>query len=346
MSIHGFNKGTDPDTSERRVMNRRRSVIHATGSYLPETIVHNEDLDQFPENAKYLISQKTGVFARRHAGENECTSDLAARAAINCLDKCGFSADAIDGVIVSTSSPDRMQPATAARVQHLINACNAFAFDINSVCSGSTYGIVVADSLIRSGHCDNVLFIAAEVYSKILNRQDFSTFPYFGDGAGAALLTADSGHRGVLQSVLSTEGSGSDVIQVPGGGTMMPYSRLRSPSDACFRMKGKAVFEFAVSKGSEVIHQLLDRAGVPVDEIKCFLCHQANVNILAGIARKLKVSIQRFYINLFRYGNMASASVLIALDEALTNGVVQKGDLVMTVAFGGGLSWGANLIEI
>jgi 3-oxoacyl-[acyl-carrier-protein] synthase III len=324
----------------------RRTVIHSTGSYLPETIVHNEDLDQFPDNARYLISQKTGVFARRRAGDNECTSDLAAKAAQNCLDKCGLSADAIDGVIVSTSSPDRMQPATATRVQYLIKACNAFAFDINSVCSGSTYGIAVADALIRSGQCDNVLFIGAEVYSKILDFHDFSTLPYFGDGAGAMLLGTDGDRRGVLQSVLSTEGSGCDVISVPGGGTMLPYSRLRNPADAFFRMKGKLVFEFAVSKGSEVIQQLLDKAGVAVNDIKCFLCHQANVNIITGIARKIQVPARLFYINLFRYGNMASASVLIALDEALSKGVIQKGDLVMTVAFGGGLSWGANLIEI
>ena len=341
-----FIKGIDKDRSERQTMKSRHAIIYSTGRYLPEKIIHNEDLDQFPDTAKFLISQKTGVFARRHAGENECTSDLAAKAAISCIDKSMMSADAIDGIIVSTSSPDRMQPATATRVQHLIKACNAFAFDINSVCSGSTYGITVADSLIRSGHCDTVLFIAAEVYSKILNPQDFSTFPYFGDGAGAMLLTADSERRGVLQSVLSTEGSGCDVISVPGGGTMMPYSRLRSPSDACFRMKGKAVFEFAVVRGAEVIQQLLEKAKVSIDEIKCFICHQANVNIITGIAHKVKASVRLFYMNLFRYGNIASASILIALDEALEKGVIQKGDLVMTVAFGGGLSWGANLIEI
>jgi 3-oxoacyl-[acyl-carrier-protein] synthase-3 len=151
------------------------------------------------------------------------------------------------------------------------------------------------------------------------------------------LTTASDPRAGVIQSALSTEGSGCDIISVPGGGTMMPDSRLRSPTDACFRMKGRTVFEFTVSKGAEVIKKLLGKAKVPIDEIKCFFCHQANVNIITGIARLVKVPVRLFYINLFRYGNIASASVLIALDEALNEGVVRKGDLVMTVAFGGGL---------
>ena len=324
----------------------RGTAIWSTGSYLPENLIHNEDFEQFPETAKFLISQKTGVFSRRRAADNECTSDLALQAAHNCLDKKGVDPEQIDGIIVSTSSPDRIQPATATRVQHLLGAFKAFAFDINSVCSGSTYGISVADAMIKSCKCDNLLFIASEVYSRILNKKDFSTYPYFGDGSGAILFRAADGEDSVLHSILKTDGSGCDTISVPGGGTMIPYEKITSPNTVFFKMKGKNVFEFAVSKGAEIILQLIEEAGVGMEDVKSFICHQANVNIILKIAENIKVAAEKFYVNLFRHGNTASASVPIALDEALTRGVIAKGDLVVTVAFGGGLSWGANLIKI
>ena len=322
------------------------SAIRSTGSYLPKKVIHNEDFSQFPNTAKILISQKTGVFSRRCASEDECTSDLAAEAGRNCIDKIEFPPEKINGIIVSTSSPDRIQPATATRVQHLMGAKNAFAFDINSVCSGSTYGITLADAMIKSGTCENILFVASEVYSKILNKKDFSTYPFFGDGSGAILFEADDSSGGVLHSRLRTDGAGCDTICVPGGGTMMPFSKMPSPNAAFFKMKGKDVFQFAVSKGTEIILELVEEAGVPLEDIKCFICHQANVNIIFNIAKKIGVSTDKFYINLFRYGNTASASIPIALDDTLTRGLMKKGDLAVTAAFGGGLSWGANLIEI
>lgn len=324
----------------------RGSAIQSTGSHLPENFLHNEDLDQFPKTSKFIISQKTGVFSRRAAGDEECTSDLGLRAAQKCVGKINFPPEEIDCVMVSTSSPDRMQPATATRVQHLLGASNAFAFDINSVCSGSTYGIALADSLIKSGRCENVLFVAAEVYSKILNKKDFSTYPFFGDGSGAILFKAGEPDEGVLYSRLRTDGSGADVICVPGGGTMKPFEKMKNPGEAFFKMKGKNVFQFAVTKGTEIIRQVVEEAGIQITDVKCFICHQANVNIISAISEKLEVPADRFYVNLFRYGNTASASVPIALDEAITRGIVEKGDLAVTAAFGGGLSWGANLIRI
>lgn len=322
------------------------STILSTGSYLPETIIHNEELEQFPKTSKFLISQKTGVFSRRRASENECTSDLAAKAARKCLERIEFPPDQIQGIIVSTSSPDRIQPATATRVQSMLGAGKAFAFDINSVCSGSVYGIAVADSLIRSGIYDNILFIASEVYSRILNEKDFSTYPFFGDGSGAILFQANSSSGGVLHSCLRTDGGGCDTICVPGGGTMMPFQKMKSPASAFFKMKGKNVFEFAVEKGTEIIMQVTEESGVSLDKVKCFVCHQANINIILKIAEKINISADNFYVNIFRYGNTASASVPIALDEAVTRGAVSEGDLIVTAAFGGGLSWGANLIKI
>jgi 3-oxoacyl-[acyl-carrier-protein] synthase-3 len=322
------------------------AAISATGSYVPENMVHNEALDQFPKAAQLLISQKTGVISRRHAAPDQCTSDLALPAARRCLEKSDFAPANVEAIILSTSSPDRIQPATAARLQHLLGAVNAFAFDINSVCSGSTYGIALAQALIRSETCSNVLYVAAEIYSKILNPKDFATFPYFGDGSGAILFTARDEDQGVLGSILATDGSGHDTICIPGGGTMLPFERMPNTKSAYFQMKGREVYDFAVTKGTEVIARLLEKTRVPIEEIKCFICHQANVNIIIKIAENLGVKEDKFFMNMFRYGNMASASVPIALNEAMEKQFIGAGDLIVTAAFGGGLSWGANLIQL
>ncbi len=325
----------------------KSAAVCSTGSYLPETIIPNEALTQFSPDARRLIGEKTGVLARRCASDDECTSDLAIKAALSCLQKAGVPPEEIEGIVVSTSSPDRMQPATATRVQHEIGAKKAFAFDINSVCSGGSFGIEVSDALIRSGKYENILLIAAEMYSRILNKKDFSTYPFFGDGAGAVLFCADaSGRRGILHSCLGTDGAGNNTICVPGGGTMLPYERITSPRMAYFRMKGEDVFAFSIDKGPKVIQRLIAEAGVDIAEIKRFICHQANINIIHRIADVLHVPRERFYVNLDRYGNTASASVLIALDEVLSEGIAAPGDLVMLVTFGGGFSWGANLIRI
>jgi 3-oxoacyl-[acyl-carrier-protein] synthase-3 len=322
------------------------AAVIGTGSYIPEGVIHNESLDQFPQTAKLIISQKTGVFCRHHADADQCTSDLAFQAAKQCLERSDFPPAKVDGIILSTSSPDRIQPATATRLQHLLKATRAFAFDINSVCSGSTYGIAIAQALIRSRTSATVLFVAAEIYSKILNPKDFATFPYFGDGAAAILFAASDHGDGVMSSILHTDGSSSDTICIPGGGTMMPFETMPDTKSIYFQMKGREVFNFAVTKGTEVIRDLLEKAGLPLESIACFICHQANVNILLKIAENLGAPEEKFYMNVFRYGNTASASVPIALDEAIQRNLVAKGDLVVTAAFGGGLSWGANLIQL
>ncbi len=325
----------------------KRSRILSTGSFLPEKIISNEDLTQFSPEARKLIAEKTGVQTRRHASESECTSDLAIAAARKCLQKVDFPPEDVQGIVLSTSSPDRMQPATATRVQHELGAGNAFAFDINSVCSGSSFGITVVDSLIQSGKFKSILLVAAEMYSKILNSKDFSTYPFFGDGAGAVLFQADTGcSRGVLHSCLGTDGSKSDTICVPGGGTMLPFEKMPGPRSACFRMRGEEVFAFTMDKGPKIIRRLLEEAGVAMEEVKCFIGHQANINILHGIAGLLEIPKEKFFVNLDRYGNTASASVLIALDEAIGQGRLVPGDLVVIATFGGGLSWGANLIRM
>ncbi|MGC8492223.1 MAG: 3-oxoacyl-ACP synthase III family protein [Syntrophobacteraceae bacterium] len=323
----------------------KNAIITATASYLPENVVRNEQLTQFPAGSIPRIAQKTGVLSRRIAPEEACTSDLAIEAGRSCLVKANFPPEKVQGVLLSTSSPDCVQPATAARAQAGLGVPQAFAFDMNSVCSGSTFGICVADCLIRSGRFENILFIAAEMYSKILNPNDFGTAPYFGDGAGAILFEASESKKGVLHSCLGTDGHMNGEVGVFGGGTLNPFHRLSNPNAIYLKMNGRAIKEFALRRGAEIVRRLCREAGVGLGQIDCFICHQANVNILRELAAVLEVPFEKFFVNLDRYGNTASASVVIALDEAIAAGMIGEGSLVATVAFGGGLSYGANLIR-
>ena len=322
-----------------------RAIIAATGSYLPEEVVSNDALTQFPAEVLPLIEQKTGVKARRRASPSQCTSDLAIAAAQRCLERSAITAADVEGIILATSSPDRIQPATAVSVQHAIGAARAFAFDVNSVCSGAIYALQIGRAMIESGQCGNVLVLASEIYSRFLNPKDFATYPYFGDGAGAVLLQSGEGAVGIRDCILRTDGAGADVIQVPGGGTRMPASQLGKPADAYFRMNGKQVYEFAVTKGSEVVLELLRAMELRADDVRLVVAHQANINIIQELAARTGIGQDRFYVNLDRYGNTAAASVPIALDEALGAGQVQAGDRVVLVGFGGGLSWGAMLVQ-
>lgn len=324
-----------------------KTVVISTGSFLPENTLSNSDLIQFPPSIIPLIAKKTGVNFRKFADDSQCTSDLAIIAASRCLTKAGIDPLELDALILATSSPDRIQPATATRVQNRIGATRAFAFDINFVCSGGILSLNLADSLIKSNFCKNVLVVAAEIYSKYLNPSDFSTYPYFGDGAGAVLLSSKPNtDRGIIHSILRTDGSRSDAIQIPAGGTMQPYQKLKNPKDIYFKMIGKEIFDFAIDKGTEVISEILQETGVSKDDIKYVISHQANINIIKEIAFRLEINPNKFPITLDKYGNTAAASIFITLDELFSCNSIDKGDLILLVAFGGGLSWGANLIKI
>jgi 3-oxoacyl-[acyl-carrier-protein] synthase III len=322
------------------------SAMIATGSYVPEICIRNEDLTQFPKAARALIEQKTGILERRYAPDGASTSDLAAEAARRCLEQAGLDAAAVDALVLSTSSPDRIQPATAARVQALIGACRAIAFDVNAVCTGALYCLQIAEGFIRGGLYRTVLVVAAEAYSRFLNRSDFSTCPYFGDGAGALLLRASQGPPSILHTLLRTDGSCWDVIGIPGGGAMLPCHRITNPGDAYFSMHGREVFDFAVQRGAEIVRQLLDSSGISARDIAAVVAHQANLNVLREIADRTGIPFSKFPLTLERYGNTASASILITLDEAIRSGFLVRGDLTVLVAFGGGLSWGSSLIQL
>lgn len=319
------------------------TTITATERYLPSRVIRNKDLTQFPANAIPLIAQKTGVLERRHAEPGEFTSDLAAKAGIAALVKAGMAPSDLEAIVLATSSPDRIQPATAARVQALMKACNACAFDVNSVCAGAVFAIAIADAFIQSGRFRNTLVIGSEIYSRMLNPQDFSTYPYFGDGAGAALLGTSDVGPSILQTVLHTDGNGSDIIQIPGGGTMKPFGECE-PQDMFFRMRGKDVFDFAVTRGSEVLREAL--GGTLAEQVRCVITHQANVNIITEISKRTNIPRDKFFVNLDKYGNTAAASVLIALDEAREQGATNGAGILILAAFGGGLSWGAVRIKL
>jgi 3-oxoacyl-[acyl-carrier-protein] synthase-3 len=321
--------------------------IAGVGAYVPIRVVRNQDLTQFPASAIPLIQQKTGVEERHFAADDESTSDLAAKAVLRCLANAGVEASTIDAIVLSTSSPDRILPPTAARVQALIGASRAAAFDINAVCAGGVFAIQVADAFIRSGIYNTVLVVAAEIYSRFLNPRDFSTMPYFGDGAGAVLLRPSTDpERGVCRTILHTDGSGWDTIAIRAGGAMLPHSAVTNPADVFFAMRGREVYDFAVGKGSEIVSELLHECGISVGEIAVVIAHQANLNVLKAIAERTGIPLERFPITLDRYGNTASASVLIALEHTLASGIVKTGDYVVLVAFGGGLSWAASLIRL
>lgn len=323
------------------------TAILATGAYLPERVVPNEALTQFPAATLPMIAEKTGIAARRYAAPDQFTSDLGANAARQCLERAGVPAESVDAILLATSSPDRVQPATATRVQDLIGARNAYAFDVNSVCSGALFALNMADALVRSGGAERVLVIASELYSRtLLNPRDFSTCAVLGDGAGALLVGPGEAGRGILGSRLHSDGSGADLIQVPAGGTMLPYSKMERPQDQYFLMRGRDVMDFAGTRGVAVVEELLAAYDIDRKDVAFVVPHQANVTVLQEIANKLAIPFSKFAVTLDRYGNTAAASVLIAFDDLMTSGRAKPGDLIVLVAFGGGLSWAATLVRL
>lgn len=314
------------------------SFLIGCSRHLPQKVVDNNDLIQFPEKYRNVIYEKAGVYSRRHV-DTECTSDIGASAVKLLIERQGIDVNSVDALICATSSPDRIQPATATRIQELCGLKKAYAFDVNSVCSSGVYAMKLASSLIRDG-ATNVIVVASEVYSKILNPNELKSYPYFGDGAGTVLISKKKGQYEILDFVLGSDGSGSEVIQVPAGGTMLPGPMVTSEKEFYFKMIGQQVFEFACNKGTEVIEALVERNGVRPDVV---IPHQANINIINEIARRTGILSRQFYVNLDRYANTAGASVLIALDEYLEDN--QGADHIFLVVFGGGLSWGGCFLK-
>ncbi len=323
------------------------SKVLATGSSVPDRVIANSFFDNLVEDADNWIFSRTGIRERRFAGDGEATSDFAASAALNALQRGGIGAGDLDCIIVSTSTPDMILPPTACIVQKTIGAENAFAFDMNAVCSGFVYAVDTADSLIKSGKYKRILVIGADTYSKILDFQDKTTSPLFGDGAGAVILEATTERKGILETLIRSDGKGWELIQVPSSGSRRPVTPETIASrENTFKMDGRNVYVFATEISPKVIEELTAKAGLKPDDLDYIIPHQANVRIIDIISKKTGIAKEKFLLNLDKYGNTASASVGLVLDENLRNGTIRSGNLVLMMGFGGGLSWGGIIMQL
>jgi len=322
------------------------SEIIATGSGIAERIIPNDFFSYLVEDADNWIQSRTGIRERRFVNENQSTSDLATDAAKNALAEAGLDASELDCLIVATSTPDMSLPATACMVQKNIGASNAFAFDMNAVCSSLVYAIDTADSFIKAGKCRTVMVIGADTYSKILDFNDKGSCPLFGDGAAAVILRATETRSGLLHSMIKSDGNGWELIQVPSSGSRKPVTaETIANKENYFFMEGKKVFIFATDIIPKIIEEVTAKAGIKTTDLDYIIPHQANLRIIDHITKKTGIGREKFLLNLDRFGNTAAASVGLVMDENRKNGTIKPGNLVLVLGFGGGLSWGGLLIR-
>ena len=324
----------------------RTCSITGVGSYVPERILTNADLEKMVETSDEWITTRTGIKERRIAAANEFTSDLAARAAERAMKMAGVTAEQIDLIIVATITPDMPFPNTACLVQQKIGARRIPAFDIEAACSGFIYALEIGQSFITAHTFETVLVIGAEKLSSITNWKDRNTCVLFGDGAGAAILQNRPLSHGMLTTALGADGSKADLLSMPGGGSRCPASPQTIADGLHFlRMDGKETFKNAVQAMCSAANEVLNRCEIDITRIKCVIPHQANRRIINAVGERLGATEDQLFVNLHKYGNTSAASVAIALDEAVTSGKIQRGDLVLIVGFGAGLTWGAAIIE-
>jgi len=322
------------------------SEVIATGSGIPEKIVPNDFFNYLVDDANEWILSRTGIKERRFAADGQATSDLATDAARNALESCGMDPAELDCLIVATSTPDMVLPATATMVQKNIGAINAYAFDINSVCSSLVFGMDTADSLIKSGKCKTVMVIGADTYSRILNFKDKGSCPLFGDGAGAVIFRGTTERKGIIQTLIKSDGRGWELIQVPSSGSRKPVTAETIENmENTFFMEGKKVFIFATDIIPKIIEDVTSKAGIKPADLDFIIPHQANLRIIDHITKKTGLDREKFLLNLDRFGNTAAASVGLVLDENRRNGTIKPGNLVLIMGFGGGLSWGGILVR-
>jgi 3-oxoacyl-[acyl-carrier-protein] synthase-3 len=321
------------------------SRIVGTGSYLPERVLSNFDLEKTLDTSDEWIVTRTGIRERRIAGEGEYTSDLGTRAAEQALDMAGLSAQDIDLILVATVTGDFSWPATACLVQSQLGADHAFAFDLSAACSGFIYGLATADSFLRAGTAKRVLVIGAEIFSRIVDWEDRTTCVLFGDGAGAVVLEREEGDRGVLSTHLHTDGSNWELLYQLGFGSRNPASGGGNKKLPYIQMQGNEVFKIAVRSLYEVALEALKANDLTVDDVDFFIPHQANRRILEATAKRLDLPLEKVVMNVDRVGNTSGASIPVALDELNRSGRLKEGDILLLDAFGGGFTWGAALIR-
>jgi 3-oxoacyl-[acyl-carrier-protein] synthase-3 len=324
----------------------RTCSITGVGSYVPEKILTNADLEKMVETSDEWITSRTGIKERRIAAAHEFTSDLAAKAAGRAMKMAGVTAEQIDLIIIATLTPDMPFPSTACLVQRKLGALQAAAFDIQAACSGFIYALEIGQQFVLSHSYETVLVIGAEKLSSIVNWKDRNTCVLFGDGAGAAILQHRENSRGLLTTVMGADGGKADLLSMPGGGSACPATPESVAGGLHFlRMDGKETFKSAVQAMVSAAKEAMHRCEIDITKIKCVIPHQANRRIIDAVGDRLKTTPEQLFVNLHKYGNTSAASVAIALDEAVASGKVSRGDLILLVAFGAGLTWGAAVIE-
>ena len=321
--------------------------IIGTGSYLPPKVLTNADLEKLVDTSNEWIVTRTGISERRIAPEEEATSDLALRAAQSALEAAGLDPADLDMILVATITPDMPFPSTACVLQDRLGARRAGALDLSAACSGFIYGLGMADGLIRAGTARTVLLLGAETLTKVVNWQDRNTCVLFGDGAGAVVLRADEGERGILSTHLYADGSKGSLLILPGCGSRHPVSHAAVDAGlAKMQMNGgNEVFKLAVRAMEEAALTALKRNGLEVSDIDHLITHQANLRIISALGQRLGVSDAKVEVTIRKYGNVSAASIPIALDEAVRAGRVKAGEIVLVCAFGGGLTWASSLIR-
>ncbi len=322
-------------------------TIAGTGSYLPERVLSNADLERMVDTSDEWIVERTGIRERRIAADDEFTSHLAAKAALSALTQTGLAADQVELIIVATVTPDTLTPSTACHVQRHLGAHRAVAFDISAACSGFLFAMRIAKRLISDGAFRNALIIGAEKLTAFVDWKDRSTCVLFGDGAGAAVLRpALPGEGEIIATEMGTDGNQTHLIEIPGGGSACPITAANAGQNlASLAMLGREVFKHAVTRMRDAAERVIERAGLTPDQIALVVPHQANVRIIDALAHRLSVPSDRVFVNLHKYGNTSSAAVAIALDEAHRQGRFRRGDHVVMVAFGAGLTWAAAAIR-
>jgi 3-oxoacyl-[acyl-carrier-protein] synthase-3 len=320
--------------------------IIATGSYVPKNTITNFDLEKRIETSAEWIVERTGVRERRIGLKHEAASDLAFEAAKLALKRARLKASDLDMIICSTVSGDMPFPSTACILQGRLEAVNAAAFDVAAACSGFMYGLSVAESFIKSGARKKILLVGVDMLSKVTDWDDRSTCILFGDGAGAVILEPSTDGSGILSTDIYSDGSLWDYLQVPGGGSRMPCSQECVDKKLSFiQMKGNETYKIAVKTLEEIAISTLKKNGVKLSQLSLLIPHQANIRIIQATAKRLGLPMEKVMVNIDKYGNTSSASIAIALDEALVTGRIRTGDYILMEAFGAGLTWGSALIK-
>ena len=327
------------------MLNQRAGIL-GTGHSYPEGILTNADLAKIVETSDDWITTRTGIKQRRKAAPDEYTSLFAVRAARQAIERARLDPSDIDLLLCATVTPDQILPSTGCIVQAELGANNAAAMDIVAACSGFLYGVSLADSMIRTGQVRHAVVVGAEILTQYVDYTDRQTCVLFGDGAGAAVLGPVDSGRGILASKIKSDGRYEEQLFSPGGGTRKkPTAETLAAGDHFFKMKGNELFKVAVRSMAEISREVLETAGAKASDISLFIPHQANQRITEAVAERLNVDHSRVYSNIAVHGNTSSASIPIALDECVASGRVKEGDLVLMASFGGGVTWGAVLMQ-